>query len=715
MIKNLYLQFSLPGWLFFIIACALILLTYFYYRKTLPPLSALRRASLSVIRSASVVLVFFLLLQPIIHFTLEHRQPAVVGVLLDNSASMKIVDGKVPRSDSLQFILNKLLPVQNRDSVVFALYTFQQNIRRFSGDSLDFSGQQTNISHALESIIDTLLPRNLQSVVLVSDGQFNQGANPLGIAGKSPVPIFTVGIGDTVPPKDLRITGLQANPVAYLGEEIPLTVRFLQKGFSSGNVFVKLWQGKKLLEVKKSEIPPTSFEQKVQFKIRPEKAGEFRYSVEVEPLKGESTTRNNRKSFMVRILKRKVRALLVSGMPNFDQRMIIYALRQNKDIRLQVLTERKGGGFFEHSEQVKPDSQDVFILLGFPTRYTRAAFLDRIFNSVRKRKRPFFLLLSRTTDLRKLAAWQAVLPIEISSVLREEKKVIPYLTISGKLHPVTRLDENPQRVLAMWHDLPPVSSFGRRLVWKKGSSALLEASGSEQVKPYPVLAAAVLKGTKSLLLAAANVGSWHLQLQEDPARDTFFQAFLERSLKWLVNREDIQRIQIKPRQKIFTVGETVEFSGSVLDEFYQPLNDAEVQIELKSDGFRRQDVMPGQGDRYSYRTSGLPPGTYRYSVSARRNNRQIGKAVGNIVIEPFELELLEPGTNRALLQEIAQKSSGKYFTAKKFVDQLGSMSFRRQIHWSHREHTLWNKTYWLGVIVLLLAAEWFLRKRWGLL
>ena len=715
MIKNLYLQFSLPGWLFFVIACVLVLLIYFYYRKTLPPLSAPRRVLLSTVRSASVVLVFFLLLQPVVHLTLKQSRTAVVGVLLDNSASMKIVDGKAPRSDSLKFILNKLLPMENQDSVDFALYTFQENIKRFTGDSLNFSGRQTNISHALESIIDTLLPRNLQLVVLVSDGQFNQGANPLRIAGRSPVPIYTVGIGDTVPPKDLRISGLQVNPVAYLGEEIPLSVRFLQRGFPPGNVFVKLWQGKKLLEVKKSEIPPASFEREVRFTLAPKKAGEFRYTVEIESLKGETTARNNRKSFIVKILKRKIRALLVSGMPNFDQRMLIYTLRQSKDIQLQVLTERKGGDFFERSEQVKPDSQDVFIFLGFPTRYTRAAFLNKIFLSVQKQKRPFFLLLSRTTDLKKLAPLQAVLPVQISSSLREEKNIVPYLTTSGKLHPATRLDENPQRLLAVWHDLPPVTSFGSRLVWKKGSTALLEASGRDRGKPFPVLGAAALKGTKSLLLAAANVGSWHLQLQENPARNMFFQAFLERSLKWLVNREDIQRIQIKPRQKVFTVGETVEFSGSVLDEFYQPLNDAEVQIELKSDGFRRKDVMPGQGNRYSYRTSGLSPGTYRYTISAKQDDQQIGRTSGMIVIEPYQLELQEPAANRALLQEIAQKSGGKYFSAQKFLDHLASMSFKKQIHWLHREHILWNKTYWLAVIVLLLAAEWFLRKRWGLL
>ena len=51
MVKQLFLNLSLPGWVFLIFVLILVTVAVFYYRRTLPPLLPWRRGFLTVLRS----------------------------------------------------------------------------------------------------------------------------------------------------------------------------------------------------------------------------------------------------------------------------------------------------------------------------------------------------------------------------------------------------------------------------------------------------------------------------------------------------------------------------------------------------------------------------------------------------------------------------------------------------------------------------------------
>lgn len=716
MIKQLFLNLSLPNWAFFIIFWILIFLAFRYYHKTLPPLSGSRRVLLTGIRSLILIIVVFLLLQPVLQFVYEYHEPPVVAVLLDNSGSMKIKDSYGMRGDSLQYVFQHLPDERNGDSLRLAVYKFSRSLQALGSDSLDFSGKQTNIARAVRGVNDSLAGQNLQAVVLLSDGQFNQGVNPLRDAATSAVPIHTVAIGDTVPQKDLRFTGVQANRVAYVGEEIPVSARIMQRGFRSGEMLVRLWREKEQIQAKSIKFPPEGFEQQVQFTLTADKPGEFRYTVEIVPQKGETTAQNNRSSFLLKVLKSKMRTLLISGQPTFDQRMVTFVLKQLSDVELSVLTEKSRGEYYEGGFQtVHPDSQDVFILLGFPTLQTNSDHLQRIMNSIRQRNTPFYLFITERTAPRKLSGWRDILPAEIPARLVPQPTTFAELTTGGKLHPVTSLEDDPQSLQALWTDLPPVLGLGRTFRLKEGSHLLIESASERQTNKMPLLIAGVRKDIKSLIFAAANIGGWHLQLQDDPRRDTFFQRFMERSLKWLVNREDIQRVQIHPSQKIYNMGEVIEFSGQVMNEFYRPVNDARVSITIRGEDFKQEDILVNEENYYRYQTSGISPGAYTYELTARKDGRVMGASRGKFVVQELELEMQETAANRTLMKEIAARSGGEVWSAREFMKKLNGFHFRKQIHLSTVEHVLWNKIYWLAALVVLLAGEWFFRKRWGLL
>src|SRR5690606_13814670 len=91
-------------------------------------------------------------------------------------------------------------------------------------DSLRFSGARTDIAAALDRVREELKDENLRGVLLVSDGRYNTGRNPLYTAERYPVPIYTAVVGDTTRQRDLQVRRVTTNEIAYLGAEQPVQV-----------------------------------------------------------------------------------------------------------------------------------------------------------------------------------------------------------------------------------------------------------------------------------------------------------------------------------------------------------------------------------------------------------------------------------------------------------------------------------------------------------
>jgi hypothetical protein len=716
MLREFYLDFSIPAWIFFILVWVLIFLGLIYYRRTLPPLSKPKTIFLSAIRSLILLMVIFLLIYPVLHTVFERKQKPTVAVLLDDSKSMQIRDKSVMRGDSLNMIINQLNSDLASDSFLIREYTFGAALHSLRRDSLKFDEDYTNISRAMTGVSDSLSDQNLQKIILVSDGQYTEGTNPLNVLNKISVPVTTVALGDTSAHKDLKITDVQVNRIVYANEEVEVKVNLMQEGYKSGKIVIKLNEGSKQIGARTIDLPPSGFEKAVTFKFKPARTGDLRYSVSLDKFKDEISPENNVSSFLLKVLKSRQKALLLSGRPSFDQRMLNVVLRQIPTIDLVTLTETANGSFYEQNSKVQPDSFDVFIFLDYPNRISQGGFLQNLLQSSLKRNTPIFFFLSRNTQLPRLAPLKDILPIQLNSALIEDNNTMAKLSAGGRLHPVTRLDDNPDRLLSLWSDLPPVNGLGRGLKLSNGAQVLVEESiGSASNNP-PLLLVSRRRDIKTLLFAATDFNAWYFQLQDNPDKQSFFKMFMENAVRWLVNREDIERIQIKPKSQVFHVGEMVNFSGKVLDEFYEPVKDAEVKITLTGDSsFSLSDQMSYTDGVYNYQTTGLSPGLYNYEISATRNNQPISTSTGKFLVEALALEMQQTAANYNLLQQIAQKTGGNFIRLKDLPGELKHTNLKSRNEFISKETDLWNHLWWLVILTVLLSLEWFFRKRWGLL
>jgi hypothetical protein len=721
MIQDIFLKLSWPNWLFSIAALVLAIAAYFFYFRTLPPLSGFRRIFNLTLRAIVLVILFFLILEPILKLIYQQQEKPVVAVLLDNSASMNIPDPYGERGDSLRYIAEQLEILQGSDSVNFYPFSFDVSSRPWNGDSLTFAADGSDISQAITSVLDSLSGKNLQAIVLVSDGIYNRGANPLMIAWNSPVPVYTVMVGDSSLPKDIVVRRVQTNQITYVNKELPVEVVIWQNGYDGQKVVISVSEGNKVLVQRAITLRKSGFEQKEMLEIVAREAGDFNYTVRIQPLSGEITDRNNQQVARVQVLKSKIKVLVVSGSPTFDRRALSYLGDQLKDYTFSFLTEKDPGLYFEQSfRKAKLDSQDLFIFYGFPTRNSDPAQIRELMKQVTNRRVPVLWFIARTLDFQKLREFESILPFETTSQINPIENQIVSLTAGGRLYPVTRLDENETANNLLWKELPPLEVY-QPIKMRSGGQVLLEVDTHKEVSTVSNRDIVVCytyrqNQIKYLVFNGANFSNWHYQLQDDPARNNFFIRFMERTIRWLVNRDDIHQIQIQPLQRIYNVGEQIVFSGQVYDEFYQPISDARVTVTVRSDTTRSSDEMIPDGNGfYRQAFSGLPEGEFTYFIEARRNEKTIGSRSGKFTVKPFFLEFQEIPANADLMRQLASETGGRLYLPIQFVRNFPEKKLESRVQYSIEEYFLWNYWYWLAILVLLLGTEWLLRKRWGLL
>ena len=408
-----HVLFNWPTLLVLFGAAVLVALVYLYYRRSLPPLSAGRRTVLRSLRALALLIVFFLLMNPVLEVVRQEQLPPRVALLLDNSASMSIQDRQGRRADSLVFLWKQIQARTQGDSLRWSVFAFDTGVSVLENDTLSFSVDGTNISRALLAVQDSLLDQNLQAIVLLSDGIFNQGVDPLSLSEKMAVPVYTVLIGDPSPPRDLQIVRVETNPVSYVGDELPVEVVVRQHGYAGQKVVVEARLGDRVVARRAEVLGQNGLEQRIALTWKPSREGEHRLRISVSALEGEVTALNNRQEVQVTVLKRKQRILVVSGSVDYDRQMLGFLAGQLPDFQFLFRTEAGMGKYFEGSLQRLPlDSLDLLMFHGFPTSRSSANQIKRLLEQVGQKKLPVVWLLNRRTDLRKLIPYRENCPLK---------------------------------------------------------------------------------------------------------------------------------------------------------------------------------------------------------------------------------------------------------------------------------------------------------------
>lgn len=740
------------------IISALLLAALVWISPMLRQLGPKRQTMLIVLRVLVFLLIIMAMLRPTLVNTEMRQHPSTLLVLLDESRSMDVKDS-VDGTSRWQ-LLNKTLSdgkraIANLGEQVEVLYfTFDGELHALDGDRdnlpelpKDASGKQTAIGASLEELIRRQTGKRLLGVLLLSDGA-QQAMAPRDMAPQLPArqladqgtPIFTIPFGrerGSDQAREISLTDLVVNPTVFIKNELQVTATVQLSGMVNQAVQAELLyevSPGKMQVVGSKTLRPTKDDEllALDFQYIPQTAGEHKLTVRVEPQPGELVSSNNFLSTFVTVLDGGLNVLYLEGDPRVEQKFLRDSLNTSPDIRVDYESHgqrtRKSWPI-DISEALKPGKYNVYIIGDLDSSAFRPEDLRALRDAVEHGAglmmlggfHSFWAGGYQNNDLRQ------VLPLESGNLGGLERQnfdepIRRDLHLPGPLKmlpdqrygnsSVMRLAPGDANVTA-WKALPPLDGANKFRNLKPTAKPLAVTENGE-----PLLVSAEPGTGRVLAFAGDSTWQWWLAGQQDAHKRFWRQAIL-----WLAKKDESSggRVWAKLDGRRFPIGGRVDFIAGAKNAEGAPDAKAEFTAEITlPDGNKRtvQLARKDSGAAGIFSDTNLV-GDYQIELKASSGGKAIGETHARFTVYDYDMELSNPAARPAMLASLAKITAdvgGKSVSPEQFNELLAEIKNRPQEMEVATEvkQTPWDRPEFFLLLVGLLASEWYLRKRWGL-
>ncbi len=721
--ESLSLDLSGGPWYLYVLFAALsVLLSAYLYRVTVPPVDARMRAVLVALRSIGLMALILLLYEPLARFRRSESSQPRIAVAIDVSRSMGIRDRTRDRQTDLRAVSTK---VAERLSDMADVYVFDETLRTHTGsiDTLRVRGFRSDIGAAVRAVANSRPDLEYGAVMVISDGNHNTGEQPLYAAERSGLAVYTLGIGDSVPPSDVRMASVTAPGVGVVNEPVIITMEVEQTNISDRSGVVIISDNGNDIARLPLELRTGVQRYQISHRWVPTVEGMHVVAARVESVGQEFTTKNNASQTTVRVRKNKKRVVLFAGAPSPDVAFIKSAVTQDPTLELVTFIHREGSTFYEGQPPAASliDATAV-ILIGFPTAYSPKNVIDDIASRCRRGTSLFFIA-APSTDYGKIAPLSDVLPFRVTSNRPIEVNVSTDVAPVATADPLMRLTGGDGDA-DLWNSLPPIYRTELFAEAVPGASVLSRIKVGTTSIDEPLIIKRDAGLTRSLAILGHGIYRWKL-LGQGPAVSRgssaidVLQTFAGNSVKWLSVRDDERRVRIRSTHEAYVAGESIGFTATVMNESFSNVDDAQVRVVIEGGSSPRTIELANSGSgRYGATIGTLAPGRYSYSGSATSKGQTIGRDQGTFIVSDVGLEEQTTTMNVSLLRLLAQRTGGRFATIDSvdaLVDELlRDPRLRPIVRTSERELALHHLPWIVAIALASFALEWFLRKRKGL-
>ncbi|MFN3150233.1 glutamine amidotransferase [Bremerella sp.] len=734
-------------------------------------------------KTLAVLLLAALLVEPMRSETKPVPGANLFVVLADTSQSLLVVDPgeSDTRADQLKKQLDRAAPWQVRLGQDFDVrrYEFAEQLSPVT-DFQEYAaeGRGSTMISALDSIAERFANRPIAGIMLLTDGNATDTTESTIDWSKYP-PIFPIQVGADQPATDIQVRRVAASQTNFEASPVTVTADIAAMGYPGEAIAVELLdQAGDLLETQ--TVTPAKDEQSftARFQISPDKRGVLFYQVRAYPqsqpdvfekpdASSEATLLNNSRTVMVNRGQGPYKVLYVSGRPNWEFKFLNRSLAEDDEVELHGLIriakkeprfqfrekDSSANRIFtntddEAKEQVEQYDEPVLLRVGklepgelsggFPKSADElfpyhAIILDDLeadfFTQQQKSLIQQFVSL-RGGGLLMLGGGESfaeggylrtpvgeMLPVYLNGVSPRvgAGEFSMALTREGQLEPWVRvrttLEQEQQRLASM----PGLRVLNEVGALKPGASELLSVVSATGENRPALVTQRFGKGRTAAFLAG---DLWRWKLHRSSHENEDFERTWRQTVRWLI--ADVpQRVRVETIAKKDDPMHPLEVAVQVNDESYQPLDNAEVEIEiatpadetLKLKGEPKDAVSGQYASNYVSRTDGV----YRATVIAKNpDGSEIDRVETGWVSDPAAEEFASLRPNVDLLQTIANESGGELIQLDDLTAFVSTLSDREIPIAEPMVRSVWHT--W-GVFLLaigLLSIEWGLRRWKGL-
>lgn len=653
--------------------------------------------ALAGLRFVVVSFLCFLLLSPFVKTTTTRTEQPTVVLAVDNSQSVPLFTPQAALGQLTAGLPGLANTLREKG---FRVETRTLTKAATTPDSLRFTAARTDLNKLLADSREANAERNLAGVVLVSDGIVNQGQEPQ--FGEFNFPIFSVALGDTIAKKDLRLTDLVYNRIAFSGNKFPLEAEIGYEGYAGGAAIVEVREGGRVLESRRVALPAGRRRVTTTFQLTAPAPGKRRYEVRILPQAGEFTTLNNSRTAFIEIVKGKLRVLLAGAAPHPDLKALRAAILANNNFDLTLAVAGVG--------QPLPAGAtfDVAVLHQLPAR---GGLGQELLTRVRNAKVPVLYILGAQSDYNAYNQLNAGLSAQPRGSQTDEVTPLPNPGFAR-----LPLDEEGRRRLGQYP--PALVPFGELRLEAGAEAALWQQVGRLPTqKPLLVFGSGAGAGPRAATLLAEN--TWQWRLEEAIAHDDrpeVYDRLIGRTLQLLTQNANKKRLDVYPTQDVFGTQDDVTLGAETYNAVYERIYDQRITLTLTDSARHERTVtFANAPDGSPLHLGPLPAGLYRYQARATLAG-QPQQASGELLVQNQPLEAQESKADHRLLAQLSHRSGGQmYYPSQlnKLAQDIIKANFKPVLSSEEDLKDLINLKWLFFALVALLAAEWATRKYQG--
>ena len=702
-------------------------------------------ATLTALRAVALGILIFLLAQPVWVVSEIKKIDREVVLLIDSSESMSLPeDGGTRYEKMIRFMRKTLIPALNKGKIKVRPYLFSGEIEAADADRLASAkpdGTATDlggaIAHGLENSAHPL------AVIALTDGVANESANnnaALGALLENGTPFIGVGIGSDSEVSSISLRNVSAPESAPPKQSFRISSQLQAVTSSDTPAFeLLLLRDGKLAQTRNVSSSRGSRLWSESFEVTEQEEGTHFYTVQIQLPKDQSLTcLKGAISAKVRITDEKeLRVLFVQGKLTWDFKFICRALSTDPSVKITGLSrtstksvfrqnvENPGeltGGFPATMEEIAPFRLVVISSLN-PSELTPAQ-QELVARFCRELGGGVLLLGGPDTFD---SSWQGskleqLLPVTFDStpgVTGLDRPFHMLVTDEALQNPAFQITD-PQTNRAAWAQLPTFGQYGRVAEAKPGAVVWARHEEDSNSSGKRILMASQRYGAGlSAVICIENFWRWRLAKDANIQQfDRFWQQLFRylgqagwKNISLSFLDEDL-RLKGDAHMVVerHADADTGKKGDDKPDEYKITVRDPAGQAVLD----QKCELSPARPMNFSFHTE--TEGVYVASVQDAQGVEVVTRS---IELRSGNMELERTARDMENLRQWANLSGGTALRLEDCDDGDGIVkAIRHAIEKSdspHKKVAPAGLNPWvLAALLLSLAAEWILRRKWGL-
>ena len=664
----------------FVLALIVALFQYFYKAKK----KGSKNAIFATLRFSAVFALLVLLINPKISSTRYYTQKPALVLAVDNSSSIREFGAGEEVKNFAEAIRQDQQLKENFD---IKMFSFGRDIEQH--DSLNFQAPQTNLP-AVFNRLASLYEDQVAPTVLITDGNQTIGEEFIFAAERYRQPVLPVVVGDTVKYQDLNISRINVNKYAFLNNRFPVEIMLNYSGNSSVETKLEILEGNSVVHSEELSFSSQDNSEVIRVELPAGAVGVHNYLVRLEKLDTEKNLLNNTREFAVEVIDELTKVLIAYSVLHPDLGALQNAIEANqqREVELQPINQVTDTKGYQLVILYQPDSR-----------------FKPMMDGLQEQNQNYFLITGPKTDWNFLNRQQDIFKQELTN---QSEEFFPVWNENFKAFQTEDIG---------FSDFPPLEGSFGDFKAPENLDVLLSREVQGVNTGTPLMGVTTAGDSKVAFLFGADIWRWRSVVFRETGSFEKFDDLIGKLVQFLASkgRQDRLLLQYEP---LYNGTEEVIIAADYFDQSYIFDRRArlEIRVENAETGVQRQIPLLLNGSSYKVDLSSLPAGDYNFRVSAAGEGLSRS---GSFRILDFDVEKQFGRANVEGLQQIADQSVGQVYFLQEFQqlknDLLSNDSYATVQKSREKNVSLIDWKYLLGIIVLALGAEWFLRKYYGLI